>query len=155
MKLSKDFTLDEFLISQTAERHGIDMTPGDEIIQNLSELVHVLLQPLRDFLGVPIVISSGYRPEALNKLIGGSPTSAHCNGRAADFRAFGFTPLEVCTEAKKALKLYDQNIHEFGRWTHLAIAKHPRMQDLTAFLNEEGRTTYVLGLHKVEDLRVH
>ena len=87
MKLSKDFTLEEFTYSQTALRHNIDMTPSDNIKENLTKLVTEVLQPLRDGLGVPIIVTSGYRPLPLNRTIGSKDTSAHVRGQAADIKA--------------------------------------------------------------------
>mgnify|MGYP006404025749 FL=1 len=84
MKLSNNFSLSEFTYSNKAKKLGIDNTPSKEAIDNLQELVTFVLQPLRDRFG-PITISSGYRSPELNKAIGGSTTSDHCLGCAADF----------------------------------------------------------------------
>jgi len=151
MQLSQNFTLEEFLVSQTAERHGIDMTPPPEIVHNLEQLVVTCMQPLRDNLGATIYISSGWRPPALNSLIGGSVTSAHTDGRAADFRATGYTPLEVCQMAVDLGLPLDQIIHEFGRWSHLGIADAPRRQELTAY-RTGGRVQYANGLIEIGQL---
>lgn len=151
MRLSDHFTLEEFLISQTAERNGIDMTPPQDIIDNLQELVTNCMEPLRVSLGSVIYISSGWRPPALNRLIGGSLTSAHPDGRASDFRAAGYTPLEVCQRVVDLGLPFDQIIHEFGRWAHLGIAAQLRGQLLTAY-RSEGKTQYAVGLHALEDL---
>ena len=153
MQLSDNFTLDEFLISQTAERHGIDMTPPRQVVLNIKKLVNTCLQPLREAIDAPIVISSGYRPVELNTLIGGSDTSAHMMGRAADFRAIGLTPLEVCEKVVDLELPYDQVIHEFGRWVHLGIAMYNRGEALTAY-RAEGRTRYVNGLFSMADMGV-
>lgn len=150
MRLSNNFFLHEFLVSQTAERHGIDMTPSEDIIYNIQTLVDTCMQPLREELGTSIFISSGYRPYALNVLIGGSKTSAHMDGRAADFVAAGYTPLEVCEIVVKLGLPFDQIIHEFGRWVHLGIAETPREQKLTAY-RKDGKTAYTFGLYPMED----
>jgi len=120
MKLSTNFSLSEFLVSQTAERFGIDMTPTELVMNNLQRLVSSCLQPLRDETG-PIFISSGFRPFELNSKIGGSTTSAHVLGNAADLIVTKQTPFSTC-ELMVALELpFDQVIHEFGRWTHIGI----------------------------------
>lgn len=153
MRLSKNFTLDEFLISQTAERHGIDMTPPPHVIDNLQRLVGSILQPLRDETGHPIVISSGYRPEELNDKIGGSPTSAHVYGCASDLRIVGYTPLETCELIREMDLPYDQVIHEFGRWVHVGIkpiGQEIRRQELTAFRDTYGQTRYTHGLLTID-----
>lgn len=150
MKLSKNFTLDEFLVSQTAERRGIDMTPPPEVIENLQRLVTGCLQPLREETG-PIFISSGFRPLSLNTLIGGSVTSEHVNGNAADFKVIRQTPFETC-ELIVAMGLpFDQVIHEFGRWIHLGVRDVLRGQQLTAY-KHGTLTRYVNGILRMEDL---
>ena len=152
-QISENFTLDEFLISQTAERHGISMTPTRQVAINIRRLVETCLQPLREALDTPIVISSGYRPQELNTLIGGSDTSAHMMGRAADFRAIGMSPYEVCEKVVELDLPFDQVIHEFGRWVHLGIAQHNRKEALTAY-RADGRTRYVNGLFTMHELGV-
>ncbi len=151
MKLSANFRLEEFLISQTAERHGIDMTPDKGIQMNIVRLVDTILQPLRTEIGAGINISSGFRPDELNKRIGGSKTSAHRFGCAADFTATGMTPLEVCILIREMNLPYDQVIHEFGRWVHVGIRWDDtgvRHQELTAYRNE-GKVLYAHGLHPI------
>lgn len=153
MKLSKNFTLEEFLISQTAARNDIDMTPSKKVQGHIVRLVETILQPIRDNTG-SIFISSGFRPDELNKLIGGSETSAHRFGCAADLRATGLTPLETCQLIVDLDLPYDQVIHEFGRWVHVGIrwdGMLPRKEQLTAY-KQHGKTAYIHGLHAVGDL---
>ncbi len=151
MQLSKNFTLDEFLVSQTAARHGIPNDPNAEQIANLKTLVETCLQPLRDEAGKAIFISSGFRSWELNSLIRGSKTSAHMSGSAADFRVAGMTPYETCNLIVEMELPYDQVIHEFGRWIHLGIAPYLRGEELTAY-KDDKLTKYVYGIHKMEDL---
>lgn len=80
----KWFTLNELTHSDTAKAKGIDNTPNDTEKKNLENLVKYVLDPLRDMYGKPIYVNSGYRSEALNKAIGGSNTSQHRLGMAAD-----------------------------------------------------------------------
>ena len=87
MKLSKNFTLEECIRSRTAERMGIDNVPKDEkVIENLRNLCLEVLQPLRDYVGAPVHINSGYRCKALNEAVGGVKNSQHCLGEACDIR---------------------------------------------------------------------
>lgn len=87
MKLSKNFTLEEFIRSSTAERMGIDNVPKDEeVIKNLRNLCLEVLQPLRDYVGAPVHINSGYRCPELNEAVGGVKNSQHCRGEACDIR---------------------------------------------------------------------
>ena len=84
MKLSENFSLSEFERSMMAERLGIDNAIPNEAQLNLRTLCVKVLQPLRELYGKPLRISSGYRCEALNKAVGGVPTSQHRLGEAAD-----------------------------------------------------------------------
>ena len=87
MKLSKYFTLEEFIRSNTADRMGIDNVPKDEkVIENLRHLCFEILQPLRDYVGAPVHINSGYRCKELNVAVGGVKNSQHCRGEACDIR---------------------------------------------------------------------
>ena len=87
---SKNFTLSEFLKSGTAERNNINngayVTPDNVVA--IANLVTNVLQPVREKLGFPMTITSGYRSPALNKLVGGKPTSQHLKGEAADIQCF-------------------------------------------------------------------
>ena len=159
IKLSPNFYLDEFTRSQTAVRHGIDMSvvPGGLIYSNLRLLCKQLLQPIRNELG-PVNISSGYRPLALNKLIRGSSSSQHCIGKAADFTVTGYTPLQVAQWIEANLPRYDQLIHEFGQWVHISIAgpfRDARLNSLTAVSVPQRfrkpKTVYVPGILSIED----
>lgn len=84
MKLSQNFSLAEFTRSATAQHLGISNQPSDTAIVNLLNLCQRVLQPLRDHVGLPINISSGYRNDALNKAVGGVANSQHRLGEAAD-----------------------------------------------------------------------
>lgn len=83
-RLSEHFTLEEFLASPTAVKHNITLTPSTVAYANIVKLVSRVLEPARLELGKPIYVSSGYRSESLNRLVGGVPTSYHLYGRAAD-----------------------------------------------------------------------
>ena len=85
-KLSQNFELGELIASDRAKKAGIDNTPTLIAISHLEELCQKLLQPIRDAWGKPIKVTSGYRCYRLNRLVGGSPTSAHPLGWAADIR---------------------------------------------------------------------
>ena len=154
MQLSKNFQLAEMLRSQTAARLGIDngIEPGSTVQVNLQALSERLLQPIRDGLG-PVHVTSGYRCPALNKAIGGSKASAHSYGRAADIVVTGHSPHAVCAWVMRELLPFDQLIHEFGQWTHIAIAPEEnkaRREILTA-TRQDGKTVYQPGLHRIDD----
>ena len=84
---TEHFSLNEFVRSATAKRLGIDNTPTEEAVDNLRFLTEELLEPLRVQWGRPIRVNSGYRSEALNRAVGGSRTSQHMRGEAADISA--------------------------------------------------------------------
>lgn len=84
MNITEHFTWEELVFSHTANMHNIRNTPGREERQALEELVKRLLQPLRMAFGGPVRITSGYRCAALNKRVGGVPSSLHVKGQAAD-----------------------------------------------------------------------
>ena len=89
MKLSKNFTYEELCHSSVAERKGLKNRPKTKeeervVIENLKALCMEVLQPLRDYLGKPVVISSGYRSEEVNRMVGGVKGSQHLRGEAAD-----------------------------------------------------------------------
>ena len=86
MNITTNFTLEEFERSQTAKNNGIENSMPARYIRNLTNLCTFVLQPLRTMIGLPIVITSGYRCRQLNELIGGSSNSQHMEGKAADIR---------------------------------------------------------------------
>lgn len=146
IKLSANFALGEFLCSQVAARHGINMHAPAAIRRELERLCVQILQPLRDALG-PVIITSGYRPERLNKMVGGSRDSQHVLGQAADIIVPGKSVLAVCQWLRDNAPC-DQLIHELGEWTHVSVAPNfqkPRRQVLTAVRGPRG-VAYSLGL---------
>lgn len=120
MRLSHNFTLDEFTFSNTAIRKGIDNTPDEKIIANLQALCVHVLQPLRDKLGKEVRVNSGYRCKELNKIIGGSRNSQHIEGKAADIQVYGVETEELYQFIKRHIPEYCQNIQEFNSWVHIS-----------------------------------
>lgn len=109
MTLTKNFTLEELTRSATARKQGIDNTATDPLIR--SALLHLavnILQPLRNAIGKPLKINSGYRCPDLNKAVGGVPTSQHTKGEAADVAAAD--PLALAQQAKDMELPFDQMI---------------------------------------------
>ena len=100
-KITKNFTLEEFTRSETAERMGIKNVPGNREKLALVNLCAKLLQPLRDIYGKPIHINSGYRCPELNKAVGGEANSQHQFGFAAD--------LSIDGKARELLELIEEN----------------------------------------------
>ena len=111
MRISKNFSLSEMVKSATAVRLNVDNSPNSVHLVNLTHLAIHILQPVRDQFGV-ITINSGYRSPALNAKVGGSKTSQHCNGQAADFESFSTPNPDLAKWITKNLD-FDQIILEF------------------------------------------
>lgn len=125
MKLSKYFDLEEFLVSESAARLGINNVPTSGIHLRLERLAETM-DEVRELLGHPIIITSGYRSDALNRAVGGVHTSDHIKGLAADFICPRFgTPAMVCKAVQDSPIKFRQLINEFNKWTHLAIPLSP------------------------------
>jgi zinc D-Ala-D-Ala carboxypeptidase len=132
IRLSKNFTLDEFVVTAT----GLENIPGETEIENLRQLVEKILQPLRDAVGKPVVISSGYRSLSVNTAIGGAGTSQHLKGQAADFTIPGMTNEEIIARIRALRLPYDQVIDELKagkRWIHVSYnpSRTQRLEWLT------------------------
>ena len=130
MNLTPHFTLEELTVSDVAARRGLSNQPPEEIMPALKRTA-LGLESVRAVLGRPIIVTSGYRSPAVNRLVGGQPSSQHMKGEAADFicPAFG-TPGEIVAALVKSAVQYDQCILEFGRWVHISFAPAFRRQAL-------------------------
>lgn len=124
----KHFTLRELTRSATALRLGIENTPDERVTENLKKLVDTVLDPLREAYGKPIIVTSGYRCPRLNSSVGGSKTSQHVHGQAADIRSVSDLPGENKVIFDIAKILMDdgkikvgQLIDEYGYdWVHIS-----------------------------------
>lgn len=130
MILSRSYTLDDLVVSDTARQNRVDNTPTKEVIDNLRNLAQSILQPLADTMSFRPYVTSGYRCPALNKLVGGVPTSQHVTGCAADLRCYTEIYANHLMECAKKTP-YDQLILEQKgkiKWIHISWAKNPRHQ---------------------------
>lgn len=144
-QLSPHFTLEEFSFSQTATRYGVRNDPSPEIITRLVMVAHQM-EHIRSLFGNrPIRISSGYRSEEANALIGGANNSAHCQGYACDFTVSGLNVYDCCVDIRDSGIKFDQLINEAGQWIHLSFDPRMRQQVLTAKF-KNGKATYSEGL---------
>ena len=150
MQLSKNLVLAEVIRSETAKRKGISNMPTPEHIENFKKLAENVFQPIRDHFGVPIYISSGYRSKALNKAVGGSLSSQHCQGEAIDIDMdeTSITNKQIFDFIKDNL-VFDQMIWEFGTdinpgWVHVSYEStgKQRKQILKA-VKIKGKTSYL------------
>lgn len=149
MKLSKNFTLHEMTRSQTAKRHGIDNTPTEDHLDNMRYLCNNLLQPLRNNVG-PITISSGYRSRKLNKKIGGSSSSLHCHGCAADIDNVNL--LDILCYIHYNLP-YTELIAEFfpGGWVHAGLV-YGREEDKKLKLKDDKHNYNLVSIEYILDI---
>lgn len=121
MKLSKNFTLEELIYSETAKNYGIKNEPDENVVYNLKKLCENVLQPIRDKFGV-VIVTSGYRCSKLNKKIGGKETSQHLYGQAADIQLKNADLKEVFYFIKNNL-VFDQLLLEYSKnskWIHVS-----------------------------------
>ena len=154
MNLSANFTLNELTKSETATRLDIDNTPNEEQIESLRLLCENILQPVRDHFGKPVKISSGFRCAELNSspAVGGSKTSDHCKGQAADIEIAGIANAELAQwimdnldYTQLILEFYTQGIPDSG-WVHVSYdPNNLKKQELTA-VKVAGKTQYLQGL---------
>ena len=144
----KYFTLAEMTKSATAQRKGIKNDPSIQVCKALTALIEKVLDPLREAYGKPIIVTSGYRCEKLNKAVGGAASSQHVKGEAADIRSVQDTPEENKKLFDLIVKLglpFDQLINEYGYdWVHVSYGPRHRRQKLRA-VRKNGRTQYLAG----------
>ena len=152
MNLTKNFTLAEMVKSETALRHDMDNTPGEAEIENLKILAEKVLQPVRDAYGKGVKVNSGYRHPEVNAKVGGSKTSDHCKGQAADIEIPGVPNADLAIWIMENLQ-YTQLILEFytpgvpdSGWVHVSYdADNLKKANLTA-TKRDGKTVYLPGL---------
>lgn len=138
--LSKNFTLQEFIYSDTARKYKINNIPSIEIQRNIGLLCNKLLQPLRDYLNLPIKITSGYRSPELNKKVGGSSTSQHTRGQAVDIVVKGLSIKELAKKVLDSNLVFDQMIEEYsGNTTWLHLSYNSKLNRKQYLLYDNGK----------------
>lgn len=147
MQLTEHFSLAELIRSDYATRHSISNMPTDPQALKHLHLLAAGLERARAVLGKPVVITSGYRSAAVNAGVGGSFTSAHMAGLAADFLVPGMTPREVCLRLQDHREIgFEQLIFE-GTWTHIAFpVGEPHGIVLTAVFKPGAKVRYIAGV---------
>ena len=145
MQLTEHFTLEEFTRSTTASRLKIDNSVPDELMPNI-QLTAIKLELVRQALGKPIVITSGYRCAELNKRVGGVSTSAHTRGLAVDFRCDYGTPKQICQRLIMAGVEFDKIIQEYNQWVHIEFSHTNQRRRVLTAVKQNGKTIYLPGL---------
>lgn len=130
-QLTEHFTLEELTGSNIARQKGLKNEPNESQIENLKLLCEYILEPIRAKLNIPLFISSGYRSEKVNALAGGSKTSQHLQGSAADIQIFDKTKTNtdlfniIVSMVKNNEIQIGQVIWEFGEtepnWVHVSL----------------------------------
>ena len=148
--ISEHISEKEATKSVTAMRLGLANTPDGSILTNMKEIAERVFEPLRKWVGGPIKISSFYRSEALNKAIGGSTKSQHCEGKAFDIDdIYGYkTNAEMFNYIKDNLN-FDQMIWEFGDstnpdWVHVSyVSDSTNRNKILKAVRDKGKTKYI------------
>ena len=140
----KYFTIDELSASTEARRMGIDNTPTPEAAANLTALVDAVLDPLREKYGHPIMVSSGYRCQRLNKAVGGAVNSQHTTGEAVDIYVSRAREMAELFSLIYYLLPYDQLIWERGTdeapaWIHVSYREGSNRREC---LRYDGKKYY-------------
>ena len=149
MRISKHISYNEAVHSNTAKRRGIDNTPNEEQLYNMTKVAHNIFEPLRLYVGGAIKINSFFRSEELNKAIGGSSKSQHCQGCAIDIDdIYGHkTNYEMFEYIRENLD-FDQLIYEFGDatnpdWVHVSyVSTGDNRNRVLRAVKNNGKTSY-------------
>jgi len=152
MQLTNNFSLKELTTSDTAIRRGLDNTPNEAVTANLKTLAEKILQPVREHYGKSVKVNSGYRSPEVNAAVGGSRTSDHCKGQAADIEITGVANGDLAKYIAEnykftqvILEFYTLGIPDSG-WVHVSYdANDLKCQTLTA-VKRDGKTVYLPGL---------
>jgi len=143
MKITDHFAWEEMAFSQTAIRLGMDNIPDELKKQNIKWLCVKILEPIRVKQG-PVIVTSGYRCPELNKAIGGSATSQHCQGQAADIVVPGMKIEELFLWITEKTNLpYDQCIQEFGSWVHISYTRERQRKQALRAIRNKGKVEYL------------
>jgi hypothetical protein len=152
MKLTANFTLNELTQSETALRKGLDNAPTQDVISALQTLAVNVLQPVREHYGRGVKVNSGYRSPEVNASVGGSKTSDHCKGQAADIEIPGVANAELAAYIRDELQ-FTQLILEFytpgvpdSGWVHVSYDPANLKKQVMTATKRDGKTVYLPGL---------
>ena len=152
MKLTNNFSLAEMTKSDTALRLDMDNTPGPEEIDNMTRLCECVLQPVRNHFGKGVKVNSGFRHPNVNAKVGGSKTSDHCKGMAADIEIPGVANADLAKwivdnlEFRQViLEFYTPGVPDSG-WVHVSYNPSDNKKQVLTAAKKEGKTVYLNGL---------
>ena len=154
MKLTPNFTLSEMTKSDTALRLDMDNTPNAVQVENLKTLCEKVLQPVRNHFGKGVKVNSGFRHPQVNAAVGGSKTSDHCKGMAADIEIPGVANGDLAQwivdnlEFRQViLEFYTPGVPDSG-WVHVSFNPEDNKKQVLTAAKQRGKTLYLSGLVK-------
>jgi uncharacterized protein YcbK (DUF882 family) len=152
MNLTANFTLSEMVKSETALRHDMDNTPGEAEIASLRLLCEKILQPVREHYGKGVKVNSGFRHPEVNAKVGGSKTSDHCKGQAADIEIPGVANADLAAHivdthkfTQVILEFYTPGVPDSG-WVHVSYDPANLKNQVLTATKKDGKTVYLPGL---------
>jgi zinc D-Ala-D-Ala carboxypeptidase len=152
MKLTENFSLAEMTKSETALRLDLPNDPEPDHLENLKALAENVLQPVRNHFGKGVKVNSAYRHPDVNKAVGGSTTSDHCKGMAADIEIPGIANADLaewikdnCEFRQLILEFYTPGVPDSG-WVHVSYNPADNKKQVLTAMKENGKTVYKPGL---------
>lgn len=123
--MTLNFKMSELIHSDTAAKYKINNMPDINSLDNMLDLITYCLQPIREKIGKPMIITSGYRCSTLNSHpeIGGVKNSQHTTGQAVDFVITGMAPDQIIEKIKSFGIEFDQLINEYDKWVHISFVE--------------------------------
>ena len=132
--MNLNFTLSELIYSDTAIKYNINNMADIKSLDCMLNLIVYCLQPIREKLQKPMIITSGYRCKLLNAKIGGVSSSQHTKGQAVDFYVNGLSVSQVINLIKNSDIEYDQLINEYNKWIHISFVKNKNKNQILLIL---------------------
>ena len=121
--MSLNFKISELIYSDLAIQNNINNIPDINSLDNMLELIFYCLQPIRELIKKPMLITSGFRNFQVNKLAKGKINSQHLKGQAVDFIIKGMKPKKIIDMILKSNIPFDQLINEYDAWVHISFDK--------------------------------
>lgn len=118
-----NFRMSELIYSDAAIKNNINNMPDINALDSMLNLVFYCLQPIRNLIKKPIIVTSCFRCAKVNSLVGGMSNSQHLKGEAADFQIKGMSPNQIIKTIQKSDIEYDQLINEYDKWVHVSFKK--------------------------------
>lgn len=125
-----NFKMSELIHSDIAIKNNINNMPDINSLDNMLDLIFYCLQPIRNLLNEPMIITSGYRNKEVNKLVGGEVDSQHTKGQAVDFICKNLTPRQIIFKILTSGIEFDQVINEHNKWVHISFRKDMNRKEI-------------------------